>query len=294
MRTLYLALFITVTTFRGFAQSSTAEYYGPYLFKTGSAQTVFSDTAFVRSSPAADATVQDTLFAFDPVIVLDTTNTLFTVGRKMAPWYRIRYSKAGVSKTGVLWGGALAIKSVRHDGAQFACGVLSYPIRLAATPDDSGIDLRYVATFSIKAKSGTAREECRYNISRESAYFFEESNEDGKTTDTHISPARGIPEGARFLVRFGMSGEACGIPGYTIQAAWDGRHLIRMPMLISNGDGGEWSVEERFVYPSDAGGKPGQLRVKCIEETAVEGTDKMAREIKWRSYRFDAATRTFR
>ncbi len=112
-------------------------------------------------------------------------------------------------------------------------------------------------------------------------------------TDKHWEPARGLPPGASFVLRFGMSGEACGIPAYTIAAAWNGTKLIRLPMLQSVADGGEWGSDERYVYPSQKGGKPGLLRIRADQFEAIENSEAVKESTSWKSYRYDPATQSF-
>lgn len=275
------------------ASADETEYYGPYRFEPGSTQTVFSDTAYIRSAPVAGAGAIDSLYAFEPLKIVKQMTEQLTLGRKTAPWYQVSFQRAGSPKLGYLWGGALALKAIRHQGAQFAGGLLSYPDPAAFSSDDSGADLRMMNTFSIKAKSGTVRDECRFNILRESGYFYEQTDSNGVVTDKHWETAKGVPPGASFLVHFGMSGEACGIPSYTITAAWNGSALIRLPMLQSNADGGEWAYEEAYIFPAQKGGKPGLLRIRANEMTAIENSEAMKSEYKWRSYRYNATERRF-
>lgn len=288
-----LLLLILIPPALGAAQDTGNPYYGPYKFAPGDKKIIFSDTAIVRSTIKGTAT--DTLFAFDEVTVATADTAMTTIGRKTAPWYRITYRKGGTMKKGAIWGGTLAIHSLKHQGVVFACGVLSYPIPGVSLKEETGsADLSALVTFSIKAKKpGNTIQECRYNLSRESVYFEEVADSNGKIVDTHISPARGLPSDAKFIVHYGMSGEACGIPGYEIQAAWTGDELIRMPLLQGNADGGEWWTDETFVYPTEKGGKPGLLRVKVTEATAIEGTEKMKEQVRWRSYVWDNAARRF-
>lgn len=269
------------------------DYYGPYSFGRGSTQTIFSDTAYIRSSASSNAAAIDSMYAFESLKIVKQLKEQLTLGRKTAPWYQVSFMRAGSARTGYVWGGVMALKAIRHQGAQFAAGLLSYPDPAAFMADDSVSDLRYFNTFSIKAKSPAGREECRFNISRESGYFYEATDSNGVVTDKHVSNAKGLPPGASFVLQFGMSGEACGIPAYTIAAAWNGSKLIRLPLLESNADGGEWSYEEEYVYPSQNGGKPSLLRVRVTEGTAIDNSEELKTEVRWKSYRFDAATKSF-
>lgn len=276
-----------------FSQGIASQYYGAYSFGKGTLISVFSDTAFIRSQASASAAVLDTVYAFDDLRIMDTAGGLLTLGRKTAPWYRVTYSKNDKKRQGVIWGGALAMCSIRKKSMRFACGLLSYPMAAASQPEEEPKELQYFNTFSIKAKDAKGRQECRYNISRESVYFYEDADSNGKVTDTHTEKAKGLPAGAQYLIRFNMSGEACGIPSYRIMAAWDGTKLIKMPLLQSNVDGDQWYYEEQFVYPKDEGGKAGKLLIKCKEETAVEGTDKIETNVTWKEYYYDQETARF-
>lgn len=288
-----LPLFILLLPVRAVAQREPDSYYGPYLFKEGTIQTVFSDTAYVRSTASTGAAIVDTLFAFEAVRIVGTPGALFTVGRKEAPWYTVRYTKDGRKGSGALWGGTLAIHSGKRNDLSFACGVLSYPIPGVNLRDEGVDDLSYAATFSIKARTAAGIQECRYNISRESAYFAEEMDSNGKVTDTHIARPKGLPAGTLFYIRYCMSGEACGIPTYELQAAWDGQHLIRMPLLEHNADAGVCYATETFVFPAQKGGKEGRLQVKTVTESE-DDKGKLKKSVEWRGYGYDGSARVFR
>lgn len=275
------------------ANADDEQYYGSYRFKPGSTQTVFSDTAYIRSSASGSAAAIDSLYAFQTLKIVKMMQETLSLGRKSAPWYQVSFQRNGSARLGYLWGGAMALKSAKHMGVDFAASVLSYPDPAAFTGDVENKDLQYFNTFSIKAKSATARDEARFNISRESQYCYEEMDSNGVVTDKHWLPSKGLPPGASFIIRFGMSGEACGIPTYEIMAAWNGTNLIRLPMKESNADGGEWAYFEEFVFPSQKGGKPGELRVKATSESAIENSDKMKTEVSWKSYRYDAGKSEF-
>lgn len=289
MRFPLLTLFCCLSFFFASAQN----YDDRDRFAPGSTLTVFSDTAYIRATPSTAGPAIDSLYAFENLRLLRIESATLTLGRKTAPWYRVSYTRNGAERKGFIWGGAVALKAFRHQGVQFAGAVLSYPDPKASTVEDSGIEIQYISTFSIKAKSAEARGECRYNINRESVYFGELTDTNGIVTDKHWMQAKGIPAGASFLVNFGMNGGACGVPSYTIIAAWDGRSLIRMPLLQDNADGGDWMYQEAYVYPSQKQGKAGILRIKATSETSVEGSDKMETEVSWKEYRYDTMEKRF-
>ena len=274
------------------AQARTvADYYGPYRFEAGKACRVFSDTAYLRAAPGTAAGIADTLFAFDEVSIVDTTSDLLTVGRKEAPWYRVRYRKGGTERAAFLWGGTLAIHDFSKDGVQVACGLLSYPMAdawLKGEQPMEGTGLRDYNTFSIKANDGRGVQECRYNVYRESGFFYLPMDSNGVALPATRPLSGGMPPAARWMTAYGMSGEACGIPSYQLCAAWDGQRLIRMPLLQGTADGGAFYYEEQYIFPGDKGGKPGLLRIRC--ETGESGDEegaKMKVTVKWRDYRWD-------
>lgn len=275
------------------ASADDTEYYGPYRFEPGSTQTIFSDTAYIRTSASGSAKAMDSLYAFETLKIVKQLNETLTLGRKTAPWYQVSFLRNGSPRLGYLWGGAMAVKAIKHMGTAFAAGLLSYPDPAAFSGDKGDKDLQYFNTFSIKAKSATATDEARFNISRESGYFYEQTDSNGVVTDKHWQASNGIPPGASFLVNFGMSGEACGIPTYTITAAWTGSNLIRLPMLESNGDGGEWSYEEEYMFRAQKGPKPGELRIRTRTMSAIEGSEEMKTETGQRLFRYNPVMREF-
>lgn len=274
------------------AQGDGAEYYGSYSFGPGTTRTVFSDTALVRSAPGGG--IKDTLYAFATVRLSRKLPDLLTVGRKTAPWYEVVYA----GRSGYIWGGAFALGAAKRDGVQFLFNVLSYPqsagLRGEGEPDGTGHN---TCAIKVQPKEGPIQQ-CLYNISRESAAFLDTSrDEDGRVYYPRFSKAASLPTGAKFLVHFYMSGEACGIPSYDIAAAWDGARLVCMPMLESNVDAGVWSYGEEYVYPGGKGGKPGYLTVRGTGEEYEDGdTEKpklLKRTVTTARYRWDEPTHAF-
>lgn len=266
---------IFCTCARLFAQGEAEEYYGPYRFEPGSVQLIFSDTALLRES--VGGAVKDTLYPFASVRVVKGHAQLLTVGRKKAPFYEVQYSKGGKKQSAYLWGGTLAIAYAERAGVFFSFGLLSYPQPAAAAAEHATGSTAHTNTCAIKAQpvGGGATQQCLYNISAESGYFGQTGqDEKGKVYNPRFSGAKSLPPAAQFLVHFYMSGEACGIPSYTISAAWAGQRLIRMPLLESNVDGGAWSYEEKYVYPADRGGKAGHLIVRGTSEEYDDRSEK--------------------
>ena len=269
--------------------------WGPYAFEANTRQYIFSDTAFVRSAPGA--VVQDTLFAFETITVKKQLAQRLTIGRKDAPWYEVSYSRKGKKKTGVLWGGAMSIRTSERDGHLFSFGVLSYPQPPTNEQDKWPEDARYnTCAIKMKEKAGTIQQ-CFYNIGVESAGFIDSYTDDsGHVENPRFQAAGVLPVNAKFLVSFMMSGEACAIPTYEIKAAWDGEKLIRMPMLEYNADGGVWAYDEEYIYPNSKGGKPGMLIVKgTSKQYKEEGNETVLEKttVDRTLYRWDNANKEF-
>lgn len=268
------------------------DYYGPWRFEEGSTQTVFSDTAFVRSS--VGGAIIDTLFSFGKITIHKHLPNTLEIGQKNAPWYGMKYKKGENMVDGYVWGGALAIKSASKDGITFLFTKLSYP-QAATNEQDNWPKGSVYTTCAIKSKGALANvEQCFYNISRESANFLDSYQEDdGNVYNPRFEKAGPVPAGAKFLVSFCMSGEACGIPTYFIKAAWDGEHLIRMPLLESVGDGGIFGYDEAYVYTPQRKNEL-TIRGKTItykevgDEYLVDETTFSNALVKW-----DACKRTF-
>ncbi len=294
VRAVFLVLLLA-GAFRCPAQEG-LRYDGPYRFEPGTEHPVFSDTALVREAPSG--AVNDTLYAFAAVRIRRQLPSMLTVGRKTAPWYEVDYRVRGVSRTGALWGGTLAISAARRAGAEFAFGVLSYP--QAPEPDAEHEPAPGgFTTCAIKARAaGTPVQQCLYNISPESASFLDTGRDaEDRPAYERFGKAGPLPPGARFLVRFYMSGEACGIPSYKIAAAWDGMRLIRMPLLEDNADAGVWSYHEAYTYPAVKNGTAAYLGVRGVSEEyeSAEQADlkPVKRTVTVRRYWWDGAGRRF-
>ncbi len=140
-------------------------------------------------------------------------------------------------------------------------------------------------------------QQCLYTISRESAMFFDVYTDDlGNEVNPRFLPSPPLPAGSLFMVSFGMTGEACGIPSYSIRAVWDRHRLIRLPLLAYNGHAGVWIYEEEYFYSGAKSGRVGQLVVRGTSYEYVEDnlSGKPVRtNVTDKAYRWDAAQGAF-
>lgn len=252
----------------------------PYEYAVKSVQVVYSDSAKVRDAAGLKGAITDTLLPLQAVTIVAKKDDMAS-GAKRAAWYQVNYMKNGQARTGYLWGGLLAVGKMKLGELQFVYGIEGKfrPIKDVENdyvPSDS-MDV----TIGLKAyQKGVLADAAYYDISKEAL------------NGCAIEPkaAKGVP-GCRSLVVLHFSGEACAIPTYHHYFGWTGRKLIALPPLQEEADAGAFAHGETYVFPTDAGGKPGVL-IKKIEDTSYEelpdGKEKEKTTRTQEVYRWDA------
>lgn len=228
--------------------------YANYIFdvEDGSVQRIFSDQINVRISPNMNADTIDTLSLGQPVTVVSKTPRILKLGQRSAHWYKVRYAKEGKEYTGYVWGANFSIGYRSLDGHDFLLGVV--PAK----------DSAMIAMVVNVIKDQQLKQSISIDISAESlssAQFKWESN-------------KGL-ERIKGVLMAQVSGEACGIPTTTQYMLWTGDKLIALPVLTSVADAGIFYHNEGYVFPSDKGGKKGQIIKTLKVAEAEDDSDKM-------------------
>lgn len=115
--------------------------------------------------------------------------------------------------------------------------------------------------------------------------------------DSKLLDGMGL-EGLHSIFRFYFSGEACGIPTDYYYFGWNGAALLSLPGKTAVADAGVYYYEESLLFPSEPGGRPGQIirlihRGEADEEKTDANSDPVfTEERRQEVYRWDGKKAT--
>jgi len=270
MRYLLFVAFLSFAT-PSFAQQQYQDWGQAYGFKAKDKKYIYADVANIRVAPAQDALLKDSLIHGDEITIL-SIGTAQTMNGKEAPWCEVGYIKNGNSKTGYLWAGLLSPRSLQNGDVLFL-----YGMKFSVTSGQpSVVDVKALLKDSLITR-------CSFNISPiETAAGSHEAEV--------LSP-KGLT-GLRCLLRFYYSGEACAIPTIEQYIGWDGTHFTVLPQIYSEADAGAYVIEQKYTFPSDKGGKPGEVKMRELIEQYGDDLDKPeSRKVRTIHYRWNSATK---
>lgn len=234
-----------------------ANLYSPTAHNAGDTLTVFADTAYIRDQPGTNGKLVAPVPAGTKLVFLRDAGAAQTVKGFYTTWIQVRFIKNGVAGEGYLWKGLTALGAFRSGDHRFLYGI----DRVAIKPGEDGGATLFVKLKAINTDNQTLSVKTWPLSSIESTSFSE-----GKLLGN-----MGL-EGVSDIVRVHFSGEACGIPDDYFYFGWNGTELLALPGKSQVGDAGIFYHTETLLFPTEQGGKPGQI-IKLIEE--AESTEKM-------------------
>lgn len=255
MKTIILLCIALVASFYSFAQDK--DVYIPLYTPLSGDQYVYADTAFVRSSPALNATINDTLFVGDNITITSNEKETSTIKGIWAQWSKVHYQKGGKFRDGYIWAGLLTFNPMRRGETQFVYGLE----RVIESKRD-GVELKdYIIGLKVVV-----------NKQKVASYKFKlEDSESARATMAQVSTNKGLPN-IKNIIALTFSGEACAIPTLTYRFGWTGEKLYQLPLETDMVDAGTVYYDEQFIFPSDKSGLADRIIMKI--ETG-EATDKM-------------------
>ncbi|MBS1584552.1 MAG: hypothetical protein JSS82_03220 [Bacteroidetes bacterium] len=274
MRHLFV-LFLLGFSFRACAQTEYQDWGQAYGFKAGDKRYIYADTANIRASPNQFAEVQYRLPAGSEVSIISIGGAQIING-KNAPWCLVSYTANGTSQTGYLWSGLMAPRELKKDGVLFLYGMRFSSI------EPSGPTL--VDIKAMRGDSVIAR--CSFNVDvLQTAEGVHEAK---------LLSSKGL-KGIDCILYFSYSGQACAVPTIEQYIAWDGQKFITLPQIYSEADAGAYTVEQKYTFPADKGGRPNEIRMReVIDQYGDDGDKVTSHRVKTRRYRWDAASHVLR
>ena len=243
-------LFLLLTSAKLFAQGEIENHGEPYTFKPRQWCYIYADSVPARLQPDKNATILKKFHRGDSVMVLSIDDTM-TTGGKEAPWCAVGYAAGNSQRRAFIWGGSLSPIALKWERTQFIYNMRS------GTKDGipyCNTDVKALRNDSVIAAFGFPVD----------AFVAHHSK---------VIPAKGL-KGLKCIVYFYNSGEACGVPTDEQYLGWDGNKFIRFPMLVSASEAGAGYVAQKFIFPADKGGKPGEVLLR-EESGEFDDSDKI-------------------
>ncbi|UEG51008.1 hypothetical protein LK994_05910 [Ferruginibacter lapsinanis] len=203
---------------------------------------VFSNKAFLRSSPGIQSKILDSFSVGREVVFKERTTKFETIKGVYAPWVKI---KCG-NKEGYVWLGLLAFGKTDFDKTSFICGI--------DKTINNADDVRYV--LQVKA------------IRKDTLVCIAEWKTEPNVTSSYaemklLGDVR--LKNLTNVVRVSLGGEACGVPTNYYYYGWTGKKLLPLPTKYSVGDADVFYHSETLLFPNEIGGQPNKI-IKLIEE----------------------------
>jgi hypothetical protein len=240
---------------------------------------LFGDKVNVREEPSIKAKVVATLTIGDPMEIIGTAETQYTVNDYTTNWYEVAFEEEGEVMQGYVWGGLISI--------------VSLPLK---TFDEDNFD---VFVFSItgfdeeKGFTGEARivKDGRI-ISKVSFEIMGHAELEGSGYSHSISGIAlddaGFSQLDNIFVLSFMY-EACGVANGDVLLFWNGSKLVYGVEGVSVSEADLFSQTFNFYFPSEIEGSPNflihvQTFDEYYDEVAPEHTVKL---YKWTGKKLD-------
>ncbi len=229
------------------------------------ARYIFSDTAFIRSSPSTKQAAIDTLVAGDNINVTAITDKQLTIRGLNGPWLKISYNKYGEQRSGYVWQGLISCTPMRRGDIKFVYGV----------------ERRADSTFinESKAKDTIHRFFIRLKVVQNGGIIAKSSvitpdDESAGYCTGKVMSGMGLTN-VQNIVVLSFSGEACGIPTYDYYFAFTkDSQLVKFPDKTNIGDADVFYHSEEFIFPNEKGGQPDMVIWNMRTEEATDKVDK--------------------
>ncbi|MFP3598756.1 SH3 domain-containing protein [Chryseobacterium sp. SIMBA_029] len=270
MRSLLTVLFICMLQFFSAQEEEMAYSNGVFNFEENKTQKIFTDWTRVRKEPNVNAQILDSLQTNQQVLVLQRDETILKLGERRANWYKISYQKGEVASEGYVWGGNLCVGYRNKNGYDFLFG-------LTKTVDRK--DKKFNESFqqniaAIKALEGnTLIDEVSFDTGRGEELSF----------GSFVIESNHKLQNIEMSLRATVSGEACGIAGYSQYVLFKDKKLIVLPQLMNVGDADIYYHSEEFIFPNDKGGVPNAFIFK-MEEMEKDDRDREKKKRSSKTY----------
>jgi len=270
MRSLLTVLFICMLQLFSAQEEEMAYSNGVFNFEENKAQKIFTDWTRVRKEPNVTSQILDSLQTNQQVLILKQDETILKLGERRATWYKISYQKGDGSAEGYVWGGNLCVGYRNKNGYDFLFGLTKTVDRKDKQFNDSF--QQNIAAIKV-VEGNTLIDEVSFDTGRgdELSYgsFVIESNH--KLQNVEMS------------LRATVSGEACGIAGYSQYVLFKDKKLIALPQLMNVGDADVYYHSEEFIFPNDKGGIPNAFIFK-MEEMEKDDHDREKKKRSSKTY----------
>lgn len=242
----YILLFF-VLSFSSFGQDYV--YVSPvFNFDNQTKQKVFEDETNVRQNPDLKSPIIGKLSMGQIVTVLEETKHVLLLGKRSAHWYKIRFDNPqGEKEIGYIWVANLSIGYRYYQGYDFLLGV------------ESSVNNSIVLSVKVLRDNKLLQvihHDIDDNVESLSWVSFK-----------WLESTKGLAKPVDNILVAEVSGEACGVPGFTMNMLWDGEKLTSLPLLMNVGDAGVFYHTEDYIFPNDEGGEKGYIILKTEEGT---------------------------
>lgn len=136
------------------------ERHFPFFSDISKSRYIFSDTALVKVAPSNQAAEKDTLFAGDSVQIQLLTDYHEFINGFAALWLKVDYFKNGFQRTGFVWGGVMAIATLKDQNELLLLGLKKTTIKDYFVAKQ--LQVQYKNEFGLKTISNAVKKEVSF------------------------------------------------------------------------------------------------------------------------------------
>lgn len=276
MRALLTVLFICMLQFFSAQEEEMVYSNGVFNFEENKTQKIFTDWTRIRKEPNVNSQILDSLQTNQQVLVLKQDEAILKLGERRANWYKVSYQKGDLTSEGYVWGANLCVGYRNKNGYDFLFG-------LTKTVDrkDKKFNESYQQNIAaIKVLEGnTLIDEVSFDTGRGEELSF----------GSFVIESNHKLQNVEMTLRATVSGEACGIAGYSQYVLFKDKKMIALPQLMNVGDADVYYHSEEFIFPNDKGGAPNAFIFK-MEEMERDDRDREKKKRSSKTYLWNGSS----
>jgi hypothetical protein len=274
---LLIALFFIVSIC--FADGKPADYPGKY--EKGQIVPLFGDNVNIRENPSLKGKIADRLSIASVVTIEEKTEEILVIKNYKEFWYRIEYKDGkGAKKSGYVWGGLLA-KGYLHEDLD-GDGEKEWALFgiVGRAKCRSEFEARYVKAGRILSQLKFEAIETNISEGPGSFYYF---------VYTGILDKDGFTPPLK-LIRVNFEYGACDYANGDILFYLDGNKLrYGFSAVWVSGEAG--SIDVKYIFPGDKGGKQNYIIIKYTAEELDMDTGKtVSSNTRYEKYFWNGST----
>jgi hypothetical protein len=261
MKKFIFLFLITTFCFSQEVDIPSENYFWEYNYLQNTEGVIGVKNCYVRSEPSSNSVLKDSIQMGQNITIKENTTKNTNIKGLNLSWVAIEYYKNNQIYTGYLWKGFIAINSVINTENKFIT-TLDRKFTKKIKQDD----YEYDATIF-----GLSTKVLDINNKLITEKSFTKQLSDSYSSYASVIDNWGL-QNLQKIYRFGIGGEACGVPTEYNYFGFTGSELLALPEKYDVGDANAYYHSENFIFPEEKGGQPNTIikEIFDAENTSVD------------------------